>query len=165
MGNRASKTDFSIDFKICGILGNQMTKSEVLCIKIIPHAACDLLNYRKLRIVDGPLDFYKVNIVVMLEGSFSFSRTSFSQNWWKKVFPKSENQGALGQDSKYYCWWKNCNREKLVCKRLDMGPDLTQAYFWSAVNKRPTRLWPRYFLTPPDEIFFTWGGKIDDFRW
>jgi len=34
-------------------------------------------------------------------------------------------------------------------------PDPTQAYFWPAVNKRPTRLWPGYFLTQPKEIFLT----------
>jgi len=28
-----------------------------------------------------------------------------------------------------------------------MGPDPTLAYFWPAVNKRPTRLRPMYFLT------------------
>jgi len=30
-------------------------------------------------------------------------------------------------------------------------PDLTQAYFWPAVNKRPARLWPGSFLTWPEE--------------
>jgi len=34
-----------------------------------------------------------------------------------------------------------------------MGPDPTRAYFWPAVNKRPTRLWPGYFPTQPEEIF------------
>jgi len=32
-------------------------------------------------------------------------------------------------------------------------PDPTQTCFWS-VNKRPTRLWPGYFLAKPEEIFF-----------
>jgi len=41
-----------------------------------------------------------------------------------------------------------------------MGPDLTQAYFWPAVNKRPTCLRPRYFLTQPEEIIFDPKGKI-----
>jgi len=35
-----------------------------------------------------------------------------------------------------------------------MGPDPTQAYFWPAVNKRPTWLWPGYFLTRSEEIVF-----------
>jgi len=38
-------------------------------------------------------------------------------------------------------------------------PDPTQAWFWPAVNKRPTCLWPRYFLTQPEEIFFWPRGK------
>jgi len=33
-------------------------------------------------------------------------------------------------------------------------PDPTRAYFWPAVNKRPTRLWPGYFPTRPEAIFF-----------
>jgi len=40
-----------------------------------------------------------------------------------------------------------------------MGPDPTRAYFWPAVNKRPTRLQPGYFLTWPEEIFFDPKGK------
>jgi len=35
----------------------------------------------------------------------------------------------------------------------------TRAYFWPAVNKRPTLLWPRYFLTRPKEILLTWSEK------
>jgi len=43
-----------------------------------------------------------------------------------------------------------------------MGPDPTRAYFWPAVNKRLPRLWPGYFPTWPEEIFF-WpeGNKIE----
>jgi len=33
-------------------------------------------------------------------------------------------------------------------------PDPTRAYFWPAVNKKLTHLWPRYFLTRPEEILF-----------
>jgi len=33
-------------------------------------------------------------------------------------------------------------------------PDPTRAYFWPAVNKRPTWLWPGYFPTRPEAIFF-----------
>jgi len=36
-------------------------------------------------------------------------------------------------------------------------PSPTWAYFWPAVNKRPTHLWPGYFLTHPEDIFF--GSK------
>jgi len=39
------------------------------------------------------------------------------------------------------------------------GPDPTRTYFWPAVNKRPTQLWPRYFLTQPNEILFDPKGK------
>jgi len=39
------------------------------------------------------------------------------------------------------------------------GSDPTQTYFWPAVNKRPNRLWPGYFLTQPKEIFFDPKGK------
>jgi len=43
-----------------------------------------------------------------------------------------------------------------------MSPDWLDPslYFWPAENKRPTRLWPEYFLTQPDEIFFDPKGKI-----
>jgi len=34
-----------------------------------------------------------------------------------------------------------------------MGPDPTRAYFWPAVNKRPTRHGPGHFLARPDGIF------------
>jgi len=46
-------------------------------------------------------------------------------------------------------------------------PDWTQAYFWLAVNKRPTCLWPRYFLTRPKDIFLIQrekNWKFDAFR-
>jgi len=42
---------------------------------------------------------------------------------------------------------------------VEMGLDPTRAYFWPAVNKRPTRLWPGYFLNRPEEIFFDPKGK------
>jgi len=32
-------------------------------------------------------------------------------------------------------------------------------YFWPTVNERLTRLWPGYFLTQPEEIFFHLKGK------
>jgi len=38
-------------------------------------------------------------------------------------------------------------------------PDPTRAYFWSAVNKRLTHLWPGYFWTQPEDIFFWPEGK------
>jgi len=47
--------------------------------------------------------------------------------------------------------------------KVEMGPDPTRAYFWPAVNKRPTRLRPRYFLTRPEEIFFDTKDKIEKF--
>jgi len=42
---------------------------------------------------------------------------------------------------------------------VEMGPDPTRAYFWTAINKRPTCLWPGYFPTQPEEIFFDPKGK------
>jgi len=42
---------------------------------------------------------------------------------------------------------------------LEMGPDPTRAYFWPAVKKRPTRLWPGYFPTLPEDILFDPRGK------
>jgi len=45
---------------------------------------------------------------------------------------------------------------------LEMGPDPTQAYFWPTINKRPSCLWPGYFLIQPKEIFFP-KGKIEKF--
>jgi len=49
--------------------------------------------------------------------------------------------------------------EKVLVLWVVMGPDPTQAYFWPAENKRLTRLWPGYFLTRPEEIFFVPEGK------
>jgi len=40
-----------------------------------------------------------------------------------------------------------------------MGPDPIRTYFWHAVNKRQTRLWPGYFLIRPEDIFFDPKGK------
>jgi len=43
---------------------------------------------------------------------------------------------------------------------LEMSPDPTRAYFFPAINKRLTWLWPgAYFLIQPDEIFFEPKGK------
>jgi len=42
-------------------------------------------------------------------------------------------------------------------------PDPTRVYFWTAVKKGPTRLWLRYFLTWPDEIFSIWREKSWNF--
>jgi len=43
--------------------------------------------------------------------------------------------------------------------KVEMGPDPTRAYFWPAVNMRPTRLWPGHFPTRPEAIFFDPKGK------
>jgi len=43
-----------------------------------------------------------------------------------------------------------------------MGPDPIWAYFRLAVNKRLTRIWPRYFLTQLEEIFFWPERKKND---
>jgi len=45
---------------------------------------------------------------------------------------------------------------------VETGPDPTQpdqAYFWHAENKRSTCIWPGYFLTWLEEIFFDPKGK------
>jgi len=42
---------------------------------------------------------------------------------------------------------------------LKMGPNLTRAYFWPAVNKRPDRHWTGYFLNQPEEIFLSLREK------
>jgi len=39
------------------------------------------------------------------------------------------------------------------------GPWPDPSLIWLAVNKRPTRLWPGYFLTRPEAIFFDPKGK------
>jgi len=46
---------------------------------------------------------------------------------------------------------------------IEIGPDPTRAYFWPAVNKKPTRLWPGYFLTQIEVIFLTLKEKIEKF--
>jgi len=37
---------------------------------------------------------------------------------------------------------------------IEMDPGPARAYFWLAVNKRPTHLWPIYFLRPNLKRFF-----------
>jgi len=53
---------------------------------------------------------------------------------------------------------------KVFSLQLEIGPDLTWAYFWPAVNKGPNSLWPRYFLTQPVEIFLIRREKIEKLR-
>jgi len=45
---------------------------------------------------------------------------------------------------------------------IEMGPDLTQTYFWPAVYKRPTHPWPSIFWpnTRPYEIFWSEWKKL-----
>jgi len=50
-------------------------------------------------------------------------------------------------------------QNKLHQKILEMGPDPTRAYIWLTFNKRLTRLWPGYFSTQPEAIFFDPKGK------
>jgi len=40
------------------------------------------------------------------------------------------------------------------------GPDPKLAYFWPVINESPTCLWPRYFWTWYDEIFWPEGKKL-----
>jgi len=46
-----------------------------------------------------------------------------------------------------------------IVNRDGHWPDPTQAYFWPAVNKRQTRLWPGYFLTSTQRDFYWPKGK------
>jgi len=46
---------------------------------------------------------------------------------------------------------------------VEMGPDPTQAYFWPAVNKRPTRLRPGTFQPNPKRFFWPDRKKIQKF--
>jgi len=50
--------------------------------------------------------------------------------------------------------------ESVLVWGLKKGPVPTRAYFWHAVKKRLIPLWPGYFLTRPDEIFFGSERKI-----
>jgi len=50
-----------------------------------------------------------------------------------------------------------CLQVTIASCKQEMGPDLTQAYFWPAENKRPTRLRLGYFPTRRD--FFDSKGK------
>jgi len=44
---------------------------------------------------------------------------------------------------------------------LEMCPDPTQAFSWPLLKKRLTLLWPRYFLTLSDKIFWPEWNKIE----
>jgi len=48
-------------------------------------------------------------------------------------------------------WAAQLNYQPLL---VEMGPDPIQAYFWTAANKRPTRLLAEYCLTQSEEILF-----------
>jgi len=43
--------------------------------------------------------------------------------------------------------------------KVEICTDPTRAHFWPIVNKKPTWLWPGYFLSQPDEIFIDLKGK------
>jgi len=58
--------------------------------------------------------------------------------------------------------WFNLSQVQMTTQ-LEMGPDLTSAYFWPAVNKRLTHLWPRYFLSHPRRFFLTRSEKNEKF--
>jgi len=51
----------------------------------------------------------------------------------------------------------------ILVKSIELGPDPTRAYFWPAVNKRPTHLWPGYLLNGPKRFFWPEGLKIFNF--
>jgi len=55
-----------------------------------------------------------------------------------------------------------CLQVTIASCKQEMGPDLTQAYFWPAENKRPTRLRLGYFPTRRD-FFWLEGKKIEKF--
>jgi len=48
--------------------------------------------------------------------------------------------------------WFVTNQQTTFSLILEMGPDPIRAYFWPAVNKWMTYLWPGYFLIWPNEI-------------
>jgi len=55
--------------------------------------------------------------------------------------------------------FKNTKTRSLMITKLEMCPDPTRTYFWPAVKKRPTLLWPGYFLIWPNDIFLTRRAK------
>jgi len=60
--------------------------------------------------------------------------------------------------SEAWCFaWQPKQQNKLDT-RDGPWPDPTWGYFWPAVNKRLTSLWPSYFLTQPKEIIFDPDG-------
>jgi len=72
------------------------------------------------------------------------------------IFDEVQDNSFLNAKKFFFGW-----RSKLL---IEMGPDLTQTNFWSAANKRPTCLWPGYFLI---RQYFLWSEgkklKIWDF--
>jgi len=78
--------------------------------------------------------------------------------WHSKSFEPLENKlNFLGQvvnyNEKWTISWQWTFKSPCASHTRD-GP-----HFWPAVIKRPTRLWPGYFLTQPKDIFFDPKGK------
>jgi len=74
----------------------------------------------------------------------------------------SNNRGLI-IDWNFFCkrLWASLVRSlhKIVVFLYWPQPDLTLAYFWPAVNKRPARLWPEYFFNPTQWDFDYPKGK------
>jgi len=62
----------------------------------------------------------------------------------------------------HFCWNARCRpiiKHKSISYiywLVEIGPDPTRAYFWPAVNKRPTCLWLGYFLTRREKNLKIW---------
>jgi len=76
--------------------------------------------------------------------------------------PSASCKGSMHILSRHLIW-KIMTKIRWGYFRDGPWPDPTPAYFWPTVNKRPTCLWPRYFLTRHEEIFFDPKEKLKNF--
>jgi len=109
-----------------------------------------------LRMFEEHLNFqtsiYQNSLITFVFGHHQkLSRYAFFAETWN---PDSMPPNFFCQ--KFQKWPSGCPEN---FKIIEMGSDPTRKYLWPTVNKGPTHLWPGYFLTQPDDIFFDPKGK------
>jgi len=121
-----------------------------LCLTFPSVYSCEIQVFLQIKLFVTGLLYWELRSKVVI--SIPYHANNFSTPDFKKI-------------SKTFSV-----RVIVICSRDEpwphpTQPDMTQAYFWPAVNKS---LWPGYFLTWPDEIFLkNWDfeGKIFLIQW